>query len=429
MVDSWIHPQQPLDLAGSTLTAYVLFDLFLIVFLARVLGSALVRVRQPRVVGEILAGLLIGPTLIGEDLSFFLAPAQARPIISSIATVALILFMFLAGVEFDVAVVKGRKKQAGVLALLAVAVPLLAGIPLAATVHDSTFAGPAALGDFFAFALFIGAVLSVTAFPVLAHILMERNELNTDLGGLAVATAAIMSVLMFELIGVAATFAAAGSAAVIGLKVVLSLVFGAISWFLIRPFLDQKIRMLSHDGGVTPVGLSIVFCGALLFGLIGELLGIHAMVGGFVWGVVMPVDPMFRKAISNKLKDVVTVLLLPVFFAVAGFSADLKLLSSETMGTALLVLFAAVGSKFLAAIPARRFGLSWREVGMFGALINTRGLLVLVVGLIGLDLGMITAQGFTVLVLVALVTNLMTVPILDKLSGHHRSPARVTTQV
>ncbi|MGH8923780.1 MAG: cation:proton antiporter [Acidimicrobiia bacterium] len=411
MIESILHPDPPANVTGALLTAYVLLDVFLIVVLARLLGTAMTKIRQPRVVGEILAGILLGPTLIGADLSLFIAPAEARPIISAIATVALIMFMFLAGVEYDASVVAGMGKQAALLAITAVGIPAALGFPVAIAMHSSTYAGPQGQ-DFLSFALFIGAALSVTAFPVMAHILMERGELNTKMGALGVATTGMMSILMFLYIAFAASVAAARGFGSLLLKLGLVAVFGLVSWFVVRPALARFLP--SADGGVIPgQTMAVVFAGMLLYGLVGDRLGIHALVGGFVWGLILPTDRGFRAAVSSKIKDVAMVMFLPVFFALAGFSTDLKLLSPDTLGIVGLVLAAAIGGKLLAAVPARAFGIEWREVGILGALLNTRGLLVLVAGLIGLSLEIITTVTFTIIVMVALVTNLMTLPLLD----------------
>src|SRR5688572_30527074 len=167
----------------------------------------MVRIKQPRVVGEILAGILLGPTVLGVTLSQVVAPMQARPIIGIIATFGLILFMFLAGIEFDAERVKPKLGQAALLATLSVGVPVALGFPVALLMHSPVYAGP--LGtEFLPFALFIGAALSVTAFPVMAHILMERGELNSPMGSLGVATTGIMSILMFTFIAFAGAVAA-----------------------------------------------------------------------------------------------------------------------------------------------------------------------------------------------------------------------------
>jgi Kef-type K+ transport system membrane component KefB len=410
MVASLFHPAAHANVTGPALTAYVLLDVFLIVALARVLGSLMTKIGQPRVVGEILAGVCLGPTLLGGDLSFFVAPAEARPVLSAIATLALILFMFLAGVEYDVTVVKGRVGSAGILAGLSVAVPALLGFPVAAIMHNATYAGPKGT-DFLPFALLIGAALAVTAFPVMAHILMERGELNSRMGALGVATTGMMSVLMFLYISFAVSTASHAYGQFL-LKVVETAVFLAASWVVVRPALARLLERTETNGTISGNGFAIVISGMVLWGLIGDRVGITALVGGFVWGTLIPQDPAIRQALSSKIKDVAMIFLLPIFFAFAGFNTDLKLIHASTVVPLVIVLVAAIGGKFLAVTPARAFGLTWTETGTLGALLNTRGLLVLVAGLIGLQAEIITITTFTIIVMVALVTNLATLPLL-----------------
>jgi len=414
VIASVLHPAAHTDVTGPALTAFVLLDVFLIVALARILGGLMVKIGQPRVVGEILAGVLLGPTLLGTQISLWIAPAEARPVLAAIATIALVLFMFLAGVEYDVGVIRGRAGQAGLLAVLSVAVPAVLGFPVAAIMHTATYAGPKG-SDFLPFALFVGAALAVTAFPVMAHILMERGELNTRMGGLGVATTGMMSILMFLYIGFAGAVASKGYSHFL-VKFLLMLVLLAVSWVTVRPALGRVLRRNSADGQVSANGMAVLFAGLVLYGLLADRVGINALVGGFLFGVLLPEDRDIRRTIAAKVHDVAMVFLLPIFFAFAGFSTDLKLITARTVPVLLVVLLAAISGKFLAAAPARTFGLSWTETGVLAALFNTRGLLVLVAGLIGLQLGIITATTFTIIVVVALVTNLMTLPLLNALS-------------
>jgi Kef-type K+ transport system membrane component KefB len=410
----WIESiAPPTNVTGPILVAYVLFDIFLIVILARILGNLLAKIGQPRVVGEILAGILLGPTLLGETLSQVIAPVPARGALSAIATLALILFMFLAGAEFDTARIKGKVGQAGMLAFLCVAIPAALGFGVAAFMYNNAYAAPDV--DFLPFALLLGSALSVTAFPVMAHILMERGELNSPLGSLAVATAGMVSVLMFLYIAFAAAAASGGFSGLL-LNLGLIVIFGVTSWFVVRPLLARTLPPMFQNGTLSGTGVAIVFAGMILFGLITHLLDINALVGGFIWGLILPADFALRKHLADKIRDVALVLLLPVFFALAGFSTDLKLISPATFPALIVMLSAAIGGKFLAAVPGKSFGLSWAECGILGALFNTRGLLVLVVGLIGLELNIITTLTFTIFVVVALVTNLMTLPLLNYFS-------------
>ncbi len=413
MIASILHPLVHTNVKGTILIEYVLLDIFLIVGLARILGTICTKIGQPRVVGEILAGVVLGPTLLGKDLSFFIAPAEARPVIATFAQLALIMFMFLAGNEFDFDVVKGRASQAGILAVLAIGIPALLGFPVAALMHNATYAGPKG-GDFLPFALFIGACLSVTAFPVMAHILMERGQYTSRMGGLGVATTAIMSVLMFTYIGVAGTVAASSGAGTLLFKLLLAAILVAGSLLVVRPFMAGVLRKgVSPDGSISGNAMAYVFAGMVAWGLFAQMCGINFLVGGFLWGITLPRDLKIRFGISSRVKDIAMVMFLPIFFATAGFSIDLKLITAKVLPITILFLAAAIGGKFLSAVPAKGFGMTWRETGILAALFNTRGLLVLVAGLIGLQLGIINILTMTIIAVVALVTNLMTLPLLN----------------
>ena len=426
---SWLQQiTPPQNVTGPMLTAYVLFDVFLIVVLARLMGNLMVRIGQPRVVGEILAGILLGPTLLGNTLSQVIAPLEARPTLSAIATIALILFMFLAGVEYDSSKVKGRTKHAVFLAFLSILIPALLGFPVAQVMHTPAYAGPAGM-SLLPFALFIGAALSATAFPVMAHILMERGELNSPMGSLGVATTSFMSVFMFSYIALAGVVATASGFGSLLLKIVLIIVFGLVSWYIIRPLLERLLTTTIQGEAITGQGMVVIFSGMLLYGLIADRIGINALVGGFVWGLILPTSRMFRQIVSAKVRDIAMIFFLPIFFAMAGFSTDLKLLTVETFPIVILVLLVAIGGKFVAALPARAFNLSWNETMILGTLFNTRGLLVLVAGLIGLQLNIITILTFTIIVIVALVTNLMTLPLLRVYSNQQRAPSKAQESI
>jgi Kef-type K+ transport system membrane component KefB len=402
----------PINLTGSALTAYVLFDVFLIILLARTLGNWMLRVGQPRVVGEILAGILLGPTLLGQNLSQVITPIEVRPILNTLATLGLLFFMFIAGLEFDTEKVKGRVKNAVILALLAVGIPALMGFPISYLLHNETYSGAAGTA-LLPFALFLGSALSVTAFPVMAHILMERGELNSPLGVLSVATAGFVSVFMFNYIGFAGAIAAAAGFGELVYKFFLVVLLVLFAGLIMRPFLVRIFSNVGQDSGVNGTEMAIILGGMVIFGMFTHLLGMTALVGGFLWGLIFPPNLKLRSEITGKVRDVAMVFLLPIFFAVSGYSTDLRLLTSESLPGIGLMLLGAIGGKFLAAVPGRYFGLSWMEVGTLGALLNTRGLLVLVVGLIGLQLAIITSNMFTIFVIVALVTNVMTLPLLN----------------
>lgn len=392
---------------GSVFIAYTLFDILLVVLLARLLGNLLARWGQPRVVGEILAGILLGPTLLGDTFSQLLVPLAVRPTLNVVATIGLVLFMFIAGLEFDLKLVQGRVGQALVLAVLSVGVPALVGFPIANVMHTEQYAGAAGTAVL-PFALLIGAALTVTAFPIMAHILLERGELGTNMGALAVASAGIISILMFLYIAFASNVATGGGIGGVLLTVVWTVLFLVVSWWGVRGLIG---RFLTPD--LTPNQLGLIFGGMLLYAIIADRIGIHALMGGFIWGMLLPANSELREKTAAKVRDIALIVFLPIFFAAAGFATDLKLLTLDTLPVLGLLLLGAVGSKFLAAVPARFYGLSWSDIAILGALFNTRGLLVLVVGLIGLETAIITTSTFTLFVIVALATNLMALPVMN----------------
>jgi Kef-type K+ transport system membrane component KefB len=263
----------------------------------------------------------------------------------------------------------------------------------------------------------VGACLSVTALPVIAHVLLERGELNSRVGGIAIACSAVASVAMFTYIALATAVSDARGYAGFLVKLGLIVVAAVGVRFLLRPVVRWLVvRSRSPGGGVTPDTMAVVFSGLFLFALAADRIGVNLMVGAFVWGVVMPANRAFRLALAGRLADVARVLLLPVFFAYSGLFTDLRLLTPSVLSILAVVLVASVVSKFTAALPGRLYGMSWRETFELGALMNTRGLVLLVVGLIGLELGIITQATYTILVVVALITNLMTGPLMDALA-------------
>jgi Kef-type K+ transport system membrane component KefB len=416
VIPDWlVHPVPHQGVEGAALNAFVLLDVALIVALARVLGGLMVRIRQPRVVGEILAGVLLGPTLIGSDISEWIAPLEVRPMLGALATIALVMFMFIAGIEYDPTKIRGRAHQAGLLAVASVGLPALLGFPIAMVMHTGAYAGPEG-SSFFVFALFIGAALSVTAFPVMAHILMERGQLNSRLGSLGIATTCIMSVLMFTYIAVAGAVATASGFSGLAVKLGLTAAIGVLSLVIVQPALARFLGTRMTGDELDPTGLAVVLTGMVVYGLLADRLGINALVGGFAWGLLITRDEAVRASIAAKVRDVSMSFFLPIFFAISGFATDLKQIDAGAVPVLVLFLGAAVVSKFIGAAPARTFGMSWRETWFLGALFNTRGLLVLVVGLIGLQAAIITPLTFTMIVVVALITNLMTLPIMEALS-------------
>lgn len=419
----------PEVIAPADVVAYVLAALAIILIAARLVGEVFERIGQPRVVGEIVAGILIGPTLLGGAIATAplpgvpgvagtglvndLFPLQAFSFLNLIGQVALVFYMFLVGIELDQRLLKGKGRQMLTVALAVTIVPVALGF-LGGALLGSTTWKPAGVSST-AFGLFLGAALSVTAFPVMARILQEKEMLATPLGAVGVGSAAIVTVIMFLIIA-AASASAKGSGAVSGVGTKLLLLLGLIAVLVVvvRPALDLVTRGWKDDGKIPGNLLAGLIVGALATGLATDRILGAGLVGGFLFGMVVPVRPGLAEGVIARMTDAVILFFLPVFLAVSGLRTDLGLLNTGLIGGILLfvalMIIAKLGVGFAAG---RAVGLNNRDAGTLGALMNCRGLLILVVALIGLQLGVITPQMQIVFVIGAIVTTMMTGPLVD----------------
>lgn len=422
-------PMPPEVIAPADVVAYVLAALAIILIAARAVGTVFEKIGQPRVVGEIIAGILIGPTILGGALAKAplpgvpgvagsglvndLFPLQAFSFLNLIGQVALVFYMFLVGVELDQRFLRGRGRQMLIVAIAVTAVPLGLGFLCGALLDGATWR-PDGISST-AFSLFMGAGLSVTAFPVMARILQEKQMLGTSLGAVGVGSAAIVTVIMFLIIA-AASASAKGSGAVSGAGTKLLLVLGlsVVLAVVVRPVLHYLTRGWEEDGPLPGNLLAGLLIGALATGLATDRILGAALVGGFLFGMVVPARPGLAEAIIARMTDAVILFFLPVFLAVSGLRTDLTLINGTVLvGSALFVTLMIVGKLVVGYLAGRAVGLDSKEAGTLGALLNCRGLLILVVALIGLQLGVITPQTQVVFVIGAIVTTMMTGPLVD----------------
>jgi Kef-type K+ transport system membrane component KefB len=408
-----------------------------IIVLARVFGRLARLVGQPPVIGEILAGVLIGPTLFGTAVSDRLLPIDIRPALSGLANLGLVLFMFIVGYELDQTSLRGRGRAATSVSLGSIGVPLGLGVLLA-----TWLAGRHQVTDEVPFALFIGAAMSVTAFPVLARILIDRGMVRSPVGGLALASAAVDDVLAWSLL--AAVVGIAGADSGTPWLILLSVPFVLLIFLVVRPLLRRLVTARERAGRLTPDILAVVLTGLLLSCLATEWLGLHAIFGGFLFGAVMPRTgrgDLLRVEILERLEQVSVLLLLPVFFVLSGLRVDLSTIG----GTGLLelgaILAVAIGGKFAGAYTAARLHrVPARPAGALAILMNTRGLTEIVILTVGLQLGIIDELIFSMMVVMALVTTMMAGPLLaavyprrlveqDVLAGQRQAAAPVGYRV
>jgi Kef-type K+ transport system membrane component KefB/nucleotide-binding universal stress UspA family protein len=414
-----------------------ILQLAVILVAARLVGLLFRLIHQPQVVGEMAAGILLGPSLLGwaaPGVSAWLFPPQSLVHLNTASQLGLLLFMFLVGVEFNPKLLRGRGHAALLTSHVSIVAPFFLGSVLALYLYPQLSDRSV---EFTGFALFMGAAMSVTAFPVLARILVERNLLRTKVGAVTIACAAVDDVTAWSILAVVIVVVRASA-----LDTPLWLTFaGTLAYVLamllvIRPalrFLEQRYH---NSGRLTQDMVAIMLLCLLASAWVTEWLGIHALFGAFCMGVVMPKDRAFVHDLNQKFEDVTVVFLLPIFFANAGLKTSIGLVSGPEMwGFFGLIMLVAVSGKFGGStLAARISGLSWREASAIGILMNTRGLMELVILTIGLDLGVISPALFSMMVLMALVTTAMTTPVLQQLYPKHllrkqeQEPAEVDTE-
>jgi Kef-type K+ transport system membrane component KefB len=387
----------------------MLLGLAVVIALARILGALARRVGQPPVVGEIVAGILLGPTLFGAAVGNHLFPTELRPALSGLANVGLVLFMFIVGYELDQTLVRDRKRVAISVSIGSILLPLGLGIALA-----TWLAGRHDVAHVLPFALFIGAAMSVTAFPVLARILSDRGMLRTEVGGIALAGGAVDDVVAWSLLaGVVAIGAADASAA--PWQIVLAGPFVLVMVFVVRPLLRRLAAARDRAGRLTPDILGVILVGLLLSCFTTEWLGVHAIFGAFLFGAVMPRAgaERLRHEILERLEQVSVLLLLPVFFVLAGLKVDLSTVGGAGLLELGAILLVAITGKFVGAyVGARLNNVPARQSGALATLMNTRGLTEIVILTVGLQLGILDGRLFSLMVVMALVTTVMAGPLL-----------------
>jgi Kef-type K+ transport system membrane component KefB len=394
----------------------LLIQVIVILAVARLVGLLFRKIHQPQVMGEMVAGILLGPSLLGwvaPGFSAALFPPSSLGFLSALSQIGLILFMFLVGLELDPKSLRGNGHAAVTISHVSITAPFLLGTALALFLYPR-------LSDqsvpFTHFALFMGTAMSITAFPVLARILSERNLLRTRLGAITIACAAIDDVTGWCILaGVVLLVRSTDGATPFWLILFGSIAYILVMVFVVRRVLPRLSESFHKHGRVTQNMMAIIFLLVLVSGLITEQVGIHALFGAFLAGVIMPKEHEFVHAINEKLEYVAVVLLLPLFFALTGLRTSIGLVSGAEMWffCFLIILVAILGKFGGSTLAARVSGMPWREAGALGILMNTRGLMELILLNIGLEIGVISPALFTMLVLMALITTFMTAPILQ----------------
>lgn len=403
--------QQPLSL--------LLLQIIVIIAAARGLGYLFARISQPAVIGEMLAGILLGPSLLGwmaPRTESFLFPASSFGTLQLLSQIGVILFMFIVGMELNVRFLRKRARTAVLVSHAGILAPFILGTALSLLLYRSL--APQGV-SFRAFALFMGIAMSITAFPVLSRILEQRGMSETPLGSTAIACAAVDDVTAWCLLALVLAIARAESLAGAIRTVGLALFFIAVMIFLIRPKIHQIIKRAGHKeatGNGLIAGMLIFAFASALF---TETIGIHALFGAFLAGVVLPPQLVTRVRVKERLETFNMVFLLPLFFAFTGLRTQINLLDDRwSWFLCACIIMAAIAGKLAGtALAARSTGMSWYDSLSIGALMNTRGLMELIALNIGFDLGILSAKAFAMMVLMALITTTMAGPILSLLES------------
>lgn len=405
----------------------LLLQIIAILIVARIFGWLFLKLGQPTVIGEIVAGIVLGPSVLGHLLpgvSGFLFPPESLANIGILSQFGLILFMFAIGMELDITEVRKKLKETILISHTSTIVPFFFGMLTAYYVYD-TYADKST--PFLSFSLFIGIAMSITAFPVLARIIQEKGLTKSHLGTISLASAANGDITAWCLLAVVIAVAQAGSMLSATYNILFSVIYIVLMFAVMRPFL-RMIGHIYHNKEVVTKGVvASMFLILIISSYLTEMLGLHALFGAFIAGVVMPSNIKFRKIMTEKVEDVSLSLLLPLFFVSTGLRTEIGLLNTPELWwmCGVFTLVAIVGKFGGAMFSARFVGESWKDSLYIGALMNTRGLMELVVLTIGYEMRILPPPIFVMLVLMTLVTTFMTTPLVSFISFCFRTSEKI----
>ena len=396
--------------------ATVLIQLIIILTAAKTLGWIFAKSGQQAVMGEIIAGILLGPSFLGlffPDTFHTLFPKESILQLSILSQLGLLIFMFVIGMELDIDALRSNISRSIVISHSSIVLPFLLGVTFAYFSYDSF--GNKSHG-FLAYGLFMGIAMSITAFPVLARILKERGMTTTPLGGLALICAAIDDVTAWCILPIVVAITKAESMTGVGVTVLLTIAFVVFMIFAVKPMLEsyyQRRQLASKGLGVDFISVAIIL--HLASALLSEVIGIHALFGAFIAGAVMPGSKALRHNLTERLEGVSVSMLLPVFFVMTGLRTTIGMINEGGLWPVFgMILLIATGGKLLgSALPARWSGMTWSDSLSIGVLMNTRGLMELIVLNIGYDLGVLQPSVFTMMVFMAIATTFMTAPLMN----------------
>lgn len=410
-------------MSHASILLYLLLDLAIIIVAARACGAIAKRLGQPAVIGEVIAGILLGPTLLGRlfpGLPAIIFPSEVP--LKQIADLGLVFFMFLVGLELNAGLIRKQAGKSITISLLGIALPFILGILLGFQLLPVNNAGTFISGtthppEPMTFAIFMGAAMCITAFPILARILVESGLYKAPVGVTTLCAAAVDDVIAWILLAVVIGIAKNGSLMGAWQGILLTILFAGFLFTVVRYLLGLLAKRYDSTGTLTVDQVAIIVAGVLLSAMFTEMIGIHAIFGAFLFGVAMPRRSGMTQALTDKIEDFTSIVLLPVFFAVVGLRTNLLTLNSASLlGWTLLILVVAIVGKFVGTgVAAWLTGSTKRDSLVIGTLMNTRGLAELVILSIGLQLGVLSDQTMAMMVIMALATTIMAAPIVNKL--------------
>lgn len=394
---------------------HVACAIIVVIIMARLVGNLMFYIRQPRVLGEMIAGVLLGPTLVGTlfpDVYAYLF-TSTQPFIYVLGNIGLSFYMFLVGMDLDLSGIDRKiKKDAYVLSSLATIVPFLFGCLCAYLFFDQLSLPGVSLPLFM---LFMGTAFSIMAFPMLARILEEKKLINTVLGSLSLLSASIQDVITWILLAFITAVASTGSSVNGFITLAGALLFILFSNYVIKPVVVRMNKDIEKEGKLSQNQFAVILVVLLLAAVITDKIGLYSVFGGFIVGLSLPKTKILQSEIRSKLQDVMIVFLLPLFFAFSGLKTNFLVLgSSELLVPCIIILGCAfIGKYGTVLLSMRAFGYSWSDSSAIGGLINARGLMELIVANIGLEYHIIDTNTFSILVLVAVVTTMGAMPIYN----------------
>ena len=394
----------------------LVLQIAVILAVCRAVGALFRLIHQPRVVGEMFAGILLGPSLLGwmaPNLSSYLFPASSLGFLSALSQVGVVIFMFLVGLGIDPSELKHQGHAAVLTSHVSITAPIVLASFLALYLYPRLSDNSVSFTNF---ALFMGAAMSITAFPVLARILTERNALGSRLGTVAIACAAVDDITGWCILAyIVALIRAAERPSPIWFTLGGIVVFAVVMIYGVRRLLQRFETVYRQRGALSESSMAFMLFLVLASALCTEALGIHLLFGAFLMGAIMPKEHRFVRYVLDRFETITVTMLLPLFFAFTGLRTNIGLLKSQDMWMycGLIILVATVGKLGGSMLASWLAGMQLREAAGLGVLMNTRGLMELVILNIGLDIKVISPALFSMMVLMALVTTFMTTPLLE----------------